>query len=181
MNYCVEPRRRIGRPAKRWDDQIESFAQEIFHSSWFQAAKSETWSSHEKAFVQWCLECWCLVVVVSHVPRGAQLWLGRGFCVCSKCYALDCIGTCFTHVPTCDSVRVESAEQLNASVHALHMFKPATTFLWNLLRNRLVWCMPYTCPHVWLRPCWKCEARECFGRTCAWHTDFNSFVDFCRM
>ena len=57
MNYCVEPRRRIGRPAKHWDDQIESFAQEIFHSSWFQAAKSETWSSHEKAFVKWCLEC----------------------------------------------------------------------------------------------------------------------------
>ena len=57
MNYCVEPRRRIGRPAKRWDDQIESFAQEIFHSSWFQAAKCETWRSHEKAFVKWCLEC----------------------------------------------------------------------------------------------------------------------------
>ena len=57
MNYCVEPRRRIGRPGKRWDDQIESFAQEIFHSSWFQAAKCETWRSHEKAFVKWCLGC----------------------------------------------------------------------------------------------------------------------------
>ena len=34
----VEPRRRIGRPAKRWDDQIISFAHVIFHSSWFQAA-----------------------------------------------------------------------------------------------------------------------------------------------
>ena len=56
MNYCVEPRRRIGRPATRWDDQIESFAQEIFHSSWFQAAKCETWRSHEKVFVKWCLE-----------------------------------------------------------------------------------------------------------------------------
>ena len=68
INYCVEPRRRIGRPAKRWDDQIESFAQEIFHSSWFQAAKSETWSSHEKAFVKWCLECWCLVVIIFPCP-----------------------------------------------------------------------------------------------------------------
>ena len=55
-NYCVEPRKRIGRPAKRWDDQMQSFAQVIFHSSWFQAAKYETWSSHEKNFVQWCLE-----------------------------------------------------------------------------------------------------------------------------
>ena len=57
INYCVEPRRRIGRPAKRWDDQIEFFAQEIFQSSWFQAAKCETWRSHEKASVKWCLEC----------------------------------------------------------------------------------------------------------------------------
>ena len=48
MNYCVEPRRRIGRPAKRWDDQIEFFAHKIFHSSWFQAANYETWSSHAK-------------------------------------------------------------------------------------------------------------------------------------
>ena len=56
VNYCVKPRRRIGRPAKRWDDQTQSCAQEIFHSSWFQAAKYETWSSHEKNFVWWCLE-----------------------------------------------------------------------------------------------------------------------------
>ena len=49
-SYCVEPRRRIGRPAKRWDDQMQSFPQENFHSSWFQAAKCETWSSHEKSF-----------------------------------------------------------------------------------------------------------------------------------
>ena len=52
--------------------------------------------------------------------------------MCSKCYAIDCIGTCFTHVPACDSVRVESAEQLNASVHALHMFKPATNVFMKL-------------------------------------------------
>ena len=56
MNYCVEPRGRISSPAKRWDDQIESFAHQIFHSSWFQAANYETGSSHEKTFVQWCLE-----------------------------------------------------------------------------------------------------------------------------
>ena len=68
MNYCVEPRTRIGRPAKRWDNQIESFAHQIFHSSWFQAANYETWSSHEKTFVQWCLERWCLAVVVFPCP-----------------------------------------------------------------------------------------------------------------
>ena len=37
VNYC---------PAKRWDDQMQSFAQEIVHSSWFKAARYATWSSH---------------------------------------------------------------------------------------------------------------------------------------
>jgi len=56
MNCCVEPCRRIGHPTKRWDDQNEFLAQDISHSSWFQAANYETWSSHEKTFVQWRLE-----------------------------------------------------------------------------------------------------------------------------
>ena len=56
MNYGLESRTRIGRPAKHWDDQKQSFAQDFFHSSWFQTAKYETWSSHEKTVVQWCLE-----------------------------------------------------------------------------------------------------------------------------
>ena len=64
VNYYLKRRRRIGGPAQRWDDQME-----IFHSSWFQTANNETWSSHETIFVQWCLERWCLAVV-SHVPRG---------------------------------------------------------------------------------------------------------------
>ena len=56
MNYCVEPSSRIGRPANRLDDQMECFAQEFFHSSCFPAANHETWSSHEKVFVQCFLE-----------------------------------------------------------------------------------------------------------------------------
>ena len=76
MNYCVEPRRWICRPA----NCSVFFSHEIFHSSWLQAAKNETWSSHEINFAQWCLERWCLVAIVSHVPRGPQLWLGRELC-----------------------------------------------------------------------------------------------------
>ena len=30
---------------------------------------------------------------------------------CSKCYAMDCFGTYFTHVQTCDVTRVQSATQ----------------------------------------------------------------------
>ena len=34
---------------------------------------------------------------------------------------MDCLGTYFTHVQTCDNVRVQNATQWIASVHTLHM------------------------------------------------------------
>ena len=37
VNYCAEPCKRNGRPTKRWDDQMQFFAQKMFHSSWFKA------------------------------------------------------------------------------------------------------------------------------------------------
>ena len=42
---------------------------------------------------------------------------------CSKCYGMDCFGTYFTHVQTCDVTRVQSATEWTASVHTLHMSK----------------------------------------------------------
>ena len=35
---------------------------------------------------------------------------------------MDCFGTCFTHVQTCNVTRVQSATQWTASVHTLHMY-----------------------------------------------------------
>ena len=52
---------------------------------------------------------------------------------CSKCYAMDCFGTYFAHVQTCDNVRVQSATQWTASVHTLHMSKPVITFGFKVL------------------------------------------------
>ena len=49
-----------------------------------------------------------------------------------------------SHGQTCDYVRVQSATQRTASVHALHF---------------------YTCPNLRLRSCSKCYAMDCFG-TC---------------
>ena len=43
---------------------------------------------------------------------------------CGKCYGMDCFGTYFTHVQTCDVTRVQSATEWTASVHTLHMSKP---------------------------------------------------------
>ena len=40
---------------------------------------------------------------------------------------MDCFGTYFTHVRTCDYVRVRSATQWTASVHTLNMSKPNVT------------------------------------------------------
>ena len=38
---------------------------------------------------------------------------------------MDCFGTYFTHVQTCDVTCVQSATEWTASVHALHMSKPS--------------------------------------------------------
>ena len=43
---------------------------------------------------------------------------------CSKCYGMDCFGTYFTHVQTCNVTRVESATEWTASVHTLRTSKP---------------------------------------------------------
>ena len=43
---------------------------------------------------------------------------------CSKCYGMDCFGTHWTDVQTCDVTRVHSATEWIASVHTLHMSKP---------------------------------------------------------
>ena len=43
---------------------------------------------------------------------------------CGKCYGMDCFGTYFTHVQTCDVTRVQSGTEWTASVHTLHMSKP---------------------------------------------------------
>ena len=45
---------------------------------------------------------------------------------CSKRCAMDCFGTYFTHVQTCNVTRVQSATEWTASVHSLHMSKPVT-------------------------------------------------------
>ena len=88
-----------------------------------------------------------------------NLWLRS----CSKCYAVDCSGTYFTHAQTCDNVRVRSATQWIAPVHTLHMSKPVVTFVFQVLRNGLLRYMLYTCPKLWLRSCSKCYAVDCSG------------------
>ena len=51
---------------------------------------------------------------------------------------MDCFGTYFTHVQTCDDVRVRSATERTASVHTLRMSKPVMTFVIKVLRNGLL-------------------------------------------
>ena len=65
-----------------------------------------------------------------------KLWCNS----CSKCYGMDCFGTNFTHVQSCDVTRVRSATEWNASVHTSHMSKA-----------------------VIYNSCSKCYWMECFG------------------
>ena len=87
---------------------------------------------------------------------------------------LRCFGANFTHVQTCDNVRVHSATQWNcfgtyfayahtepvttfvfmvlrnglASVHTLHIPKPVITFVFMVLRNGLLRYKLCTCPNL---------------------------------
>ena len=54
----------------------------------------------------------------------------------------------FTHVQTCDNVRVQSATQGTASVHALYISKPVITFVFKVLRNGLLRYILHTCPNL---------------------------------
>ena len=40
---------------------------------------------------------------------------------CSRCYGMDCFGTYFTHVQSCDVTRAQSATGWTAPVHTSHM------------------------------------------------------------
>ena len=82
---------------------------------------------------------------------------------CSKCYAIDCFGTYLKRVQTCDDVRVQSATQSTASVHTSNMSKPVMTFVFKVLRNRLLRYILQTCPNLQWRSCSKCYAIDCFG------------------
>ena len=100
---------------------------------------------------------------------------------CSKCYGMDCFGTYFTHVQTCDVTRVQSATEWTASVHTcditrvqsatewtaslhtLHMSKPVMPLVFKVLRNGLLRYILYTCPNLWCNSCSKCYGMDCFG------------------
>ena len=67
---------------------------------------------------------------------------------CSKCYGMVCFGAYLTHVQTCDNVHVQSARGWTDSVHTWYMSKPAITFVFKVLRNRLLWYILETCPNL---------------------------------
>ena len=76
---------------------------------------------------------------------------------------MDCFGTYFTHVQTCDNVRAHNATQWTASVHTLHLSKPVITFVFTMLRNGLLRYILYTlvqtCDNVRVNN----YAMDCFG------------------
>ncbi len=61
---------------------------------------------------------------------------------------MDCFGTYFTHVQTCDDVRVQSATEYIASLHTLHVAQPVMSFVFKVLCNGLLRYTLYTCPNM---------------------------------
>ena len=85
---------------------------------------------------------------------------------CSKCYGMDCFGTYFTHVQSCDVTRVQSATEWTASEHTAHMSKAVMQPVFKVLRNGLLRYILHTCPKLWCNPCSKCYGMDCFRTNC---------------
>ena len=117
--------------------------------------------------------------------------------LCSKCYAMDCFGTCFTHVG--DVTCAQSATPWTASVHTVHTLHTSRNPGWggggwggvqwhalylhtySMLRNCTcahVGCDAIALAHVFdatqlhLRTCWMlrnctCDATQLHLRTCS--------------
>ena len=60
---------------------------------------------------------------VSDVEKYTVLSSPSCFCTHVTFYGVDCLGTYFTHVQTCNVIRVSSATEWTAPVHTLHMPK----------------------------------------------------------
>ena len=68
----------------------------------------------------WCNSCFKVLrngLLRYILYTSSNLWCNW----CWKCYGMDCSGTYFTHVQTCDVTRVQSATEWTASVHILHI------------------------------------------------------------
>ena len=105
---------------------------------------------------------------------------------CSMCYGMDCFGTYFTHVQSCDVTRVQSATEWTASVHFTHVqscdvtrVQSATEWTASVHTSRVskscdVTCVHSarsgllrytlrTCPKLWCNPCSKWYGMDFFG------------------
>ena len=141
----------MSRPGMTWDDVRVQSATE-----WIASVHTLHISKKVMTFVFKVLRHGLLRDILYACPN---LWWRS----CSKCYGMDCFGTYFTHVQTCDDVCVQSATEWTASVHTLHMSKPVMTFVFKVLRNGLLRYILYTCPNLWWRSCSKCYGMDCFG------------------
>ena len=80
---------------------------------------------------------------------------------CSKSYAIDCFGTYFKHVQSCDDARVHKVLR-NRLLRYILQTCPACDDV-RVQRNRLLRYILQTCPNLWWRSCSQSYAIDCFG------------------
>ena len=102
------------------------------------------------------IKCYAVDCFGTYFTHVPKLWCNS----CSKCYGMVCFSTYFTHVQSCDVTRVQSATEWTASVHT-----HACPKLWC---NSCSKCCAVehplrTCPNLWCNPCSKCYGMDCFG------------------
>ena len=76
---------------------------------------------------------------------------------------MDCFGTYFAHVQSCDVTRVQSGAERTALVLTSHMSKGVMYLVFKVLRNGLLRYILHTCPKLWQNSCSKCFGMGCFG------------------
>ena len=84
----------------------------------------------------------------------SQLLLPLCICICSHTRTSQYVHV-FAYGPKIGaaflrfSFRVPSATEWTAMAHTVHMPKPVITFVFQALRNGLLWYILYTCPNLW--------------------------------
>ena len=84
------------------------------------------WHSCSKCFAIDSFGTW-------HMPKPVMTFVSKSV------YGMDCIGTYFTHVQSCDVIVLK------------------------VLRGGLLRYILHTCPKLWCNPCSKCYGVDCFG------------------
>ena len=100
-----------------------------------------------------------------------KLWCNS----CSKCYGMDCFGTYFTHVQSCDVTRVVKVLRNGLLRYILHTCPKLWCNSCSKCYGMDCFGTYFTCPKLWCNTCSKCYGMDCFRPKCYWLDCFGTY------